>query len=205
MLHALEAWANFYVIVGSSAGALTGLQFVVVALVADTHNTRDFSNASSTFSTPTVVHFSFVLVLSAMLAAPWGRAGIAMTIVGASGLGGVIYSIVVGRRARRQDHYRPVLEDWLFHVYVPGAAYLMMTIAALVSRAHIEGGLFVVAGSALLLLIAGIHNAWDTVTFIVARQADRAEPQEARSVESDRRSGGRSGSDQNRGEAERRG
>ncbi|MER3445884.1 MAG: hypothetical protein C4291_03175 [Candidatus Dadabacteria bacterium] len=32
---ALDGWENFYVIVGSSAGALIGLQFVVVTLIAD--------------------------------------------------------------------------------------------------------------------------------------------------------------------------
>ncbi len=32
---ALGGWQNFYVIVGSSAGTLIGLQFVVMALVAD--------------------------------------------------------------------------------------------------------------------------------------------------------------------------
>ena len=31
----LVAWESFYVIVGSSGAALTGLQFVVMALVAD--------------------------------------------------------------------------------------------------------------------------------------------------------------------------
>ena len=31
----LSKWESFYVIVGSSAGALTGLQFVVMALVAE--------------------------------------------------------------------------------------------------------------------------------------------------------------------------
>src|SRR5207247_3359319 len=30
----LQAWESFYVIVGSSAGALTGLQFVVMTLIA---------------------------------------------------------------------------------------------------------------------------------------------------------------------------
>ena len=38
MLHemtALNGWANFYVIVGSSAGGLIGLQFVVMTLVAN--------------------------------------------------------------------------------------------------------------------------------------------------------------------------
>ena len=35
---ALSRWENFYVIVGSSAGALTGLQFVVMALIAGSSN-----------------------------------------------------------------------------------------------------------------------------------------------------------------------
>lgn len=30
-----SGWANFYVIVGSSAGALIGLQFVVMTLIAN--------------------------------------------------------------------------------------------------------------------------------------------------------------------------
>ena len=38
---ALSAWENFYVIVGSSAGALIGLQFVVITLIAShAHRTR---------------------------------------------------------------------------------------------------------------------------------------------------------------------
>ena len=31
----LSGWKNFYVILGSSAGALIGLQFVVVTLIAE--------------------------------------------------------------------------------------------------------------------------------------------------------------------------
>jgi len=169
-VHALEAWTNFYVIVGSSAGALTGLQFVVVALIADTHNTSGFANTSSTFATPTVVHFTFVLVLAGIFAAPWAAARVPVILIGTGGLAGVIYSLAVGRRARRQTHYRPVLEDWLFHVFVPCAAYLTMTTAALVSHSHLDGALFAVAGSALLLLVVGIHNAWDTVTYVVANR-----------------------------------
>jgi hypothetical protein len=168
VLHAIEAWTSFYVILGSSAGALTGLQFVVAALVADTHNSSGFSSTSSAFATPTVVHFSVVLVLSGIFAAPWAAAGVPMILIGSGGVAGALYSGIVGRRARRQKQYLPVLEDWLFHVCIPGTAYLTMAVAALVSRAHIEGALFAVGGSALLLLIVGIHNAWDTVTYIVA-------------------------------------
>jgi hypothetical protein len=35
MANGLAGWANFYVIVGSSAAALIGVQFVVVALIAN--------------------------------------------------------------------------------------------------------------------------------------------------------------------------
>ena len=59
-----SAWESFYVIVGSSGGALIGLQFVVITLIADR---RHFAKASglSAFGTPTVVHFAGALLVSA--------------------------------------------------------------------------------------------------------------------------------------------
>ena len=56
VLPPLTEWENFYVIVGSSAAALTGLQFVVIAVGAEVSETRD-PEAVSAFGTPTVVHF----------------------------------------------------------------------------------------------------------------------------------------------------
>ncbi|HEY4962385.1 MAG TPA: hypothetical protein VII29_16115 [Terriglobales bacterium] len=46
------AWQNFYVTVGSSAGALIGLQFVVLTLISDVPAGRDVSGAGHAFSTP---------------------------------------------------------------------------------------------------------------------------------------------------------
>jgi hypothetical protein len=54
---ALAGWENFYVIVGSSAGALIGLQFVVITLIAVFPIVKDVERASSAFATPTIVHF----------------------------------------------------------------------------------------------------------------------------------------------------
>ena len=64
----LESWSNFYVIVGSSAGGLTGLTFVVIALVADAHAVR--LTGLRAFITPTIVHFGSALVISAVLNVP---------------------------------------------------------------------------------------------------------------------------------------
>ena len=46
----LAGWANFYVIVGSSAGALTGLTFVVIALIRDTRRVRPTGLRATQFS-----------------------------------------------------------------------------------------------------------------------------------------------------------
>jgi hypothetical protein len=43
---ALDGWENFYVIVGSSAGALIGLQFVVITLIAEVPIVKDVERAS---------------------------------------------------------------------------------------------------------------------------------------------------------------
>ena len=67
---ALSGWTNFYVIVGSAAGALIGLQFVVMTLIANMPLTRVDAHAGNAFTTPTVVHFGVVLLLSAVACAP---------------------------------------------------------------------------------------------------------------------------------------
>jgi hypothetical protein len=166
-----SAWESFYVIVGSSAAALTGLQFVVMALVADTR-ARSTPETIDAFGTPTVVHFCSALLVSAVLSAPWHTPSSVMVIFGVAGIAGLVYCFLVIRRARRQTGYEPVFEDWLWHAALPFAAYAILVIAALSLRIHVTGSLFAIAAVALLLLFIGIHNSWDSVTFIVARQAE---------------------------------
>ena len=67
---ALSAWEAFYVIVGSSGGALIGLQFVVITLIADSRSLTG-GGALSAFGTPTVVHLTGALGISAIMSAPW--------------------------------------------------------------------------------------------------------------------------------------
>ena|SRR5947208_6649230 len=173
----LIPWNNFYVIVGSSAGALIGLQFVVVALIADVPRARADAQASAAFSTPSVVHFAVVLLLSATTVAPWqGVAGI-RGFWGLVGIGGIFYSVIVLTRMRKQTAYKPVFEDWLFHSILPFLAYASLLGAALVVPSANRTGLFMAGAVALLLLFVGIHNAWDTATYhvLVRRPASRKE------------------------------
>ena len=178
---ALAGWENFYVIVGSSAGALIGLQFVVLTLISQMPIRQDLSRAGAVFSTPTIVHFGTVLLLSAMLNAPWHRIISAAVVWGLVGLVGVLYTLAISRHMRAQTLYQPVFEDWLCHVLLPLAAYATLAVSAYATQSHAYEALFGVAATALVLLFCGIHNAWDAVTYhVLNRKSEQQEPENNR-------------------------
>ncbi|HKS23477.1 MAG TPA: hypothetical protein VJZ76_11800 [Thermoanaerobaculia bacterium] len=158
-------WESFYTIMGSAAAALTGLQFVVIALGAGSRSVRD-PEAVEAFATPTIVHFSVVLTVAALMVVPRQTALSLAICFGGLGLSGVAYTIITALRARRQTGYQPVFEDWLWHVGLPTAAYAMLF------GAGVAGALTVIAAAALLLLLIGIHNAWDSAVYISLHHRD---------------------------------
>jgi hypothetical protein len=162
----LAAWDSFYVIVGAAAGALIGLQFVVVTLIAQ-RPTRTSPEGSSAFGTPTVVHFGTALLLSALARVPWQSISPAATLLVAIGVCGVIYSLNVIRRMRTQGVYEPEFEDWLCHVVLPVIAYATLALSAVAALSHTRQSLFGIGAAVLLLLFIGIHNAWDAVVYHV--------------------------------------
>jgi len=162
----LAAWDSFYVIVGSAAGALMGLQFVVVTLIADRPPLR-VADAGAAFATPTIVHFGSALLLSALLRAPWQAITLVAGLWGLMGLSGLAYTVIVARRVRRQTVYQPEFEDWLFHVGLPLTAYAILALTPFAAPYHTREALFGVGAAALLLLFIGIHNAWDSVAYHV--------------------------------------
>jgi hypothetical protein len=176
-LSPFRAWENFYVIIGSSAAALTGLQFVVIVLGAEismpatAHTTR-------AFGTPTVVHFCAVLLTSAILTAPWSRTSSAALAIAVFALVGCLYTLVVLRHARRQTTYKPVPEDWIFHIVLPLLAYAALFVSGIFLSDDPAPWLFVIGGMALLLLFVGIHNAWDAVTYIATSRRRREKADE---------------------------
>ena len=161
----LAAWETFFFLVGSSAAALTGLQFVVIALIAESKR-RATNREIDAFATPTIVHFGGVLLLSAILSAPWYTLARVAYVLGVYGLAGVMYILIVVKRARSQPTYRMVFEDWLWHIALPLIAYGLLVGSAILLPTHAHRVLFVIGAIALLLMFIGIHNAWDSVTYI---------------------------------------
>jgi len=170
-LPALAAWETFYVIVGSSAAALTGLQFVVIVLGAEMSALS--VPAARAFGTPTIVHFCAVLLVSAILSAPWHSLSSVALVLGVCGGVGIVYAVWVVRHTLRQTDYVPVLEDWLFHAVFPLLAYAALLIGAIALPRSAARSLFAIGAVALVLLFVGIHNAWDAVTYIAMRPQDK--------------------------------
>jgi len=164
LLSDLAAWGNFYVIIGSAAAALTGLQFIVIVLAADRGAITPAG--TKTFGTPTIVHFCAVLLLSAILSTPWHAPMPAAVALGICGAAGLAYVTIIFLQARRQSDYRPVLEDWIWHSIIPFFAYAIILVIAVMLKQHGEVALMMLGAATILLLFTGIHNAWDAAVYV---------------------------------------
>jgi hypothetical protein len=157
-------------VTASAAAALTGLQFIVQTLMAS-ETLRGFAGRDpeagvATFATPTVVHFSLAMVTSAVLCAPWPTGGALQVTLGAVTLGALGYLAIIFRRARRQKVYKTTAYDWVWYLTFPTIAYTVMLVAVLAGPERGAWPPFLMAAGVLLLLCVGIHNSWDTVTYM---------------------------------------
>lgn len=184
---ALGRWVNFYLITGTAAATLTGLQFIVQTLLTSaevsTSHDSDHEGGIAAFGSPTVVHLTMALVVSAVICAPWpDDRGVRLTL-GVIGAGAVAYSVIVFGRTRNQTVYKPELSDWTWHVALPLAAYATLFVGAIFFDSHRAWPEFAIAATTLLLICIAIHNAWDTVTYLTiaalrigaARESSRQE------------------------------
>jgi hypothetical protein len=170
---ALIAWESFYVIVGSSAAALTGLQFVVITLIADSrlrHSQREID----VFGTPIVMHFSVVFLIAAVLSAPWHAVSSPAVWIGLVGLAGLLHAAMTHRRMRETrklpEAYQPTTDDEVWYRALPALAYLGLLAAGIALYQRHTHALYVIAGVVLFLLLVSIRNAWDTVTFVAEQR-----------------------------------
>ena len=118
----LVPWANFYILLGSSAAAMTGLMFIVITLIAGIEAVRRAPvDGIAVFSTPTVAHLCVALLGSAILSAPSALPGRCrlVALLGLAGICGIVYVVNVLVRMSRWTSYRPVLEDWVWYGILP--------------------------------------------------------------------------------------
>ena len=63
------------------------------------------------------------------------------------------------------------LEDWLWYMALPLLAHILLMVAAFVLRENPASALYIVGSAMILLLLVGIRNAWDMVTFLAVERA----------------------------------
>jgi uncharacterized membrane protein HdeD (DUF308 family) len=137
----------------------------VLTLIAETGRTN--SRQISAFGTPTVIHFSASLWIAAMMSAPWDSFAGARAAFGVLGILGIAYTVRSIVHALHQRGYKPDAEDWFWYFALPLIAYSLLFLAAFLLITQTTRSLFLIATVAITLLFNGIHNSWDTVTYIV--------------------------------------
>lgn len=178
----LSDWQSFYVLVGSSAAALTGLTFIVITIAADNNDMAGSASARLSglrvFITPTAVHFGSALWLSALMSIPGLTAAALEVLLAATGFAGLVYCATLLRRMLGDlRDYTPFASDWIWNVVLPLAAYLALLATALMLPHRLATSLYAVGGVVLLLLFIGIHNAWDVVVWMTTERHARRERQ----------------------------
>lgn len=176
LLSALGRWSNLYVIVGSSAGALTGLQFVVITLVAEAQTASSMREIRA-FGTPTIVHFCAALVISILMNVPWSALWHLGASLGALALLGFLYSLRVIVHARKQTGYNPDAADWFWYIVIPLVAYATVGVAAVLTWQKAPSCLYLIAATSMLFLLMGIRNSWDTVTYVAVQRRTNSSKQ----------------------------
>ncbi len=161
----LHGWHDFYVFMGTAAATLIGAMFVV-ASIGGGFLTRDRSPEIRAFLTPTVVHLATILLGSALMLVPGLEAPSLLVPVTAAALAGLAYSGLVGIRLLRR---KIDVGDRVWYAAVPVAGYAVMLAAAVMIALRAPPSLDTLAVSVVLLLIAGIRNAWDLILFFVAQ------------------------------------
>jgi hypothetical protein len=148
MIEPLQAWHEFYFLLGTSAAALTGLMGVVISINPDTIAERPASGVRA-FVTPTMVFFTTAFVVSALL-------------------------LVRGHHyyGHGMDGQPPNLdrEDWIFFIGLPYLGYLLLIAAAVGLWLRADFGAPALAVTTMLLLVIGIHNAWDLVIWLAQQR-----------------------------------
>lgn len=165
----LLAWHDFYLLIGSAAGTLIGLTFVAASVGAGAaFNARRASNWQS-FLTPTVLHFSAVLVACLVALSPVG--GLLGVLLLAVGLTGLVCGAEQWRELRRRGLTGKLdAADRLLYVRLPLVAYAVLAASSMIVMLRPRWGLPLLALGLVMLLGLGIRNAWDMTIWIATRR-----------------------------------
>jgi hypothetical protein len=164
----VQAWQSFYMLLGGASATLIGLIFIAASL-----GTRLIEDKADprirTFVTPTVIYFSVVLLVSALMNVPTLTRPVLLVVLAAAGLYAAVYSVSHLPRLRDINQTES-LENraWLWNLLLPLFASLWLLGAALTLPRFLAYGLEAAAFGVVLFLVIGLHNAWEVTLRLVS-------------------------------------
>jgi hypothetical protein len=169
---ALSHWHDFYTLLGEASATLVGLLFVA-ATVGSGVFTSVRPSASRMFLSASVIHFSTLLITCLIVVAPeqsWISLGV---MVVACGIFGLAYYGLAWRDAVRDGLSAKIaLDDRIWYAGLPVIGYLFETASGVTLALRLDLGCMALALSLGLLLVIGIHNAWDITLWSITRRRD---------------------------------
>ncbi|MGH9618976.1 MAG: hypothetical protein ACRD45_04575 [Bryobacteraceae bacterium] len=100
---------------------------------------------------------------------PWHSVFAFRFFIAGVGVAGVCYASTRIWHAIKAA-YKPDAGDWFWYIALPLLGYAALLAAGILFRRHPLASLDAIAAITLILLFDGIHNAWDTVTYIALRR-----------------------------------
>jgi hypothetical protein len=158
----LDHWHEFYLLLGTAAAALIALLFVAVSIGVGIVSGGRSSN-TRVYMSPVVVHFTAVLVASAVALVPSHTRVSLGVIIAAGSLGAGIYSVMIVNRVFKNPSID--FADRLSYGVTPLIAYAGGVVAAFLFFVGSSRAAFVLAAAVVLLLVINIRNAWDLMLF----------------------------------------
>ncbi len=167
-MHVFHGWDDFYLMIGSAAGALIGLLFVVITLTAGRGDREKLLFGASLYMTPTLIHFSVVLGGSALATVPGLQPLLAGLLLGGAalvGLGNAIWSCIGINKLSKGEEKPHHTDFWMYGV-TPALLYLALGGVALCLAAGCAEAVPALAAALTAILFWGVRNAWDLITWI---------------------------------------
>ena len=167
-----QGWDNFYFMIGSAAAGLIGLLFVVVTLTQGRERSQALRGVRI-YMTPTVLNFAVVLSISTVATAPGLTVPVMAGVLGLGVLAGLSNAVwaCVAMRARAPGSEPPHWSDFWLYGAAPAAIYLGLVAADIALWIQADWAIDAMAGLLLTLLLFGIRNAWDLVTWMAPQRS----------------------------------
>ncbi len=165
----LTRWHDFYTLLGAASATLVGLLFVA-ATVGSGAFTTGRRAASRMFLSASVIHFSSLLIACLIVLVPgqrWISLGAMIVVCGCFGLG--YYGLTWLDSVRDGLHARIEWDDRIWYMILPSVGYVCETASGVALALQWRLGCDALALSLGMLLVIGLHNAWDITLWSITR------------------------------------